>query len=216
MKQALIITVLGFVLFVSTARIKAQAQEFRPSQIYVPTANPRELYIKQLEKTIRQQRIIIHELNRENKRLVRACKRAGLNIDSQQRTRQIIPELDEHGQPLGFTTMNVGEISWGHRVRITQIVDDANAIISLTLHRRKENEWWPTTKKTAWLTGVSMIDHTDDSIIHLNYPCIISGTKSYTAAMGGKRTLPLIRPFNEDELSEIETTKKPVRRRRRR
>jgi hypothetical protein len=93
-------------------------------------------------------------------------------------------------------------------VTIEQVVDDTNAIASFNLtgttstkggytivHTKPGGSmFFPGARKTIWLKGVSTTNYADGSVMKLNTVCTITGTKSYTTALGSQKTLFVVEP----------------------
>lgn len=145
----------------------------------------------------------------ENKRLIKICREAGINVEKTESPTQADYEvcttpiepnniLSDSMETLGFTALGVGALGWISYFPIEQIIDANNAIVTIRMVAARD----PTYEEikahkfdvTVWLKGVQTKGRADNTLLKVNHYFAVTGTKTYDTAIGSHTTLYVIEP----------------------
>jgi hypothetical protein len=177
--------------------------------------------IERLQRSLIKLRAKIAKLEKENKLLKRACRRAGLNLRGILSVRN--NELAEIG--ILYGRLELGQVGYIDRFSILQVIDANNALAKLEvgppqyqplyIWPRKGPKitragqgvvdnplpWVPVTPpqtETVWLTGISTEGLVDGQQLRGWGPFKIGGTRQYES-QSGLRTIFVLEPFKLEQ-----------------
>jgi uncharacterized coiled-coil protein SlyX len=104
-----------------------------------------EKKIKRLREELRAGKEELQAEKDENKRLIKICREAGINVEKTESPMKVDYEvcqtpikpaiLSDSMKTLGFTKLEVGELGWIGSLDIKQVIDANNAIVAIPLYR---------------------------------------------------------------------------------
>lgn len=155
---------------------------------------------------------IVYPSEESKKEEIQRCKDRIAEIEKE----IVDTEANEHYVPEFRNKLeagNVGTVS--ESVRVFQVIDESNMLAEILLPVEYKGSKGITRvefeKQMVWVSGVDMTGTPDDERVTLKGTFEVVGTKSYTAALGTKRTIMHIQPCEPPKLPEKPADEKPAK-----
>ena len=160
--------------------------------------------INRLEAKNAEQKEQINMLQKQVAILYNLCKDANIPIPIQDNPkRNVVAHSDIKGLSL---PLSVGQVGYSSDVRIKQVIDGNNMLVTLTYYAPKDyyiqngmrvytSGPLTASKKIVWIKGINTVGFADDTPLKIeNIALKITGTKQYDDTEGATTTVFLLEP----------------------